>query len=102
MNSFESNIDTDSDNNYFSCNDDMSINKNIKIDRNEYYKKYYEKNKNKRTKKFICDMCGGSYSLHNKATHEKTKKHMNGKIYQKINNLSLEKIEIIRKIILSN
>lgn len=48
----------------------------VKYDRTESGKKYWQKNKERFTEKIICD-CGGSYTLSNKSKHFKTKKHMN-------------------------
>jgi hypothetical protein len=42
----------------------------------EKAKKYYEQNKEKLRTKIICE-CGGSYTITNKSTHLKTKRHIN-------------------------
>ena len=50
--------------------------KQYRMENKEKIKKYREKNKERLTEKHNCD-CGGHYMLKHKATHEKTKKHLN-------------------------
>jgi len=59
----------------------MSDNMN---DRKQYFKDYFEKNKDKLNEDFICDDCGGKYKKMSKANHFKTKKHQNSLLIQKL------------------
>ena len=45
------------------------------IDKKTLFKESYERRKDIILKKNECEVCGGSFSLGNKKTHEKTKKH---------------------------
>ena len=54
--------------------------------RKQYYKDYFEKNKDKLREKFICDECGGKYTLANKTSHYKTKNHQNFLLIKKLQN----------------
>ena len=55
-----------------------------KKDRKQYFKEYFEKNKNKLTKDIICDVCGGKYQKMNQTIHFNSKKHKTGLEMQKI------------------
>lgn len=55
-------------------------------DRKEYFKKYFDKNKDKLTEEFICEECGGKYQKMSKAHHIKTKKHINALLIKKLQN----------------
>ena len=50
-------------------------------DKKEWSELYWAKNKEaiseRRLQQFKCDLCGGSYVLHHKSTHEKSNKHQN-------------------------
>lgn len=45
--------------------------------RKQYFKDYFDKNKEKLNEEFVCDECGGKYKFVHKANHIKTKKHQN-------------------------
>ena len=55
-------------------------------DRKQYFKEYVEKNKDKLNKDLVCDICAGKYKYVNKANHDKTKKHQNSLLLQKLQN----------------
>ena len=55
-----------------------------KKDRKQYFKDYFEKNKDELSEKNICDICGGKYMKMSKANHFKTKKHIAGVEMKKI------------------
>lgn len=57
---------------------------NNKNDRKEYFKKYFDENKEKLNQDFICEICGGKYKYISKTTHEKTKKHKNCLLINKL------------------
>lgn len=57
-----------------------------KKDRNQYYKNYFEENKEKLSEHFVCDICGGKYMKMSKANHFKTKKHQNQLLINKLKN----------------
>ena len=42
----------------------------------EYYRNFMEKNKEKLHTSITCDICYGSYTYYNKSTHLKSKRHM--------------------------
>ena len=51
--------------------------KQIKKDKQkEYMKKFIEKHTDLYEKKFVCALCGGSYSYVNQIHHHKSKKHI--------------------------
>jgi hypothetical protein len=52
--------------------------------KSDYYKKYFEINKEKLQEKIKCDLCGVEYMRCNKAHHEKSKKHKNIEMGEKI------------------
>jgi hypothetical protein len=45
--------------------------------RKQYFKDYFDKNKEKLNEEFICNICGGKYKFIHKSNHIKTKKHQN-------------------------
>ena len=53
-------------------------------DRKEYFKEYFDKNKEKLNEDFICDECCGKYKYIHKAIHTKTKKHQNSLLLKKL------------------
>ena len=53
-------------------------------DRKDYFKKYFDENKDKLKEDFICEICGGKYKYMNKANHIKTQKHKTGVEMQKL------------------
>ena len=53
-------------------------------DRKDYFKEYFDKNKDKLTENFICEDCGGKYKKMSKAHHIKTKKHQNSLLIKKL------------------
>jgi hypothetical protein len=55
-----------------------------KQNRQQYYKDYAEKNKDKLKEDFICEICGGKYKHMSRAHHIKTKKHIIGLELQKL------------------
>jgi hypothetical protein len=57
-----------------------------KKDRKQYFKDYFDKNKDELSEKFICDICGGKYMKMSKANHIKTKKHQNQLLINKLKN----------------
>ena len=57
---------------------------NDKKDRTQYFKEYFQKNKNKLTENIICDICGGKYQKMNKTIHDKSKKHINQETINKL------------------
>ena len=67
-------------------------------DRKQYYKEYFEKNKDKLRENFICNECGGKYKKANKANHIKTKKHQNFLLIQKLKNDNNDMQNIILEI----
>ena len=52
--------------------------------RKEYFKEYFDKNKEKLIEDFICEDCGGKYKKMSKAHHIKTKKHQNSLLIKKL------------------
>ncbi len=62
----------------------MSSKNNENKDRTEYFKEYFDKNKDKLMEEFICENCGGKYKKMSKAHHIKTKKHQNSILIQKL------------------
>ena len=42
----------------------------------EYYRNFMEKNKEKLHTSITCDICYGCYTYYNKSTHLKSKRHM--------------------------
>ena len=53
-------------------------------DRKQYFKDYFDKNKDKLNEDFICPFCGGKYKYMSKTNHYKTKKHINSLLIQKL------------------
>lgn len=49
-------------------------------DSSTYYKEWYQNNKDrlktKKNERFVCTICGGHYTEVNRATHNKSKKHI--------------------------
>ena len=46
----------------------------------DYCKEYAEQNKEKLTKQYACEQCGGRYQHQSRAKHRKTKKHQDSLI----------------------
>ena len=61
----------ESTNEYINESSNESSNESINESINEFYEEVIDK-----TKKIICDICGGSYTYYTKKTHIKTNKHM--------------------------
>lgn len=56
-------------------------NENVKkYDNKKYYDNFKNKNGQRLKEKFICDLCGGSYTYFNKSHHFKTKRHQNWEV----------------------
>jgi hypothetical protein len=58
----------------------INLSKDISKGRNEYYKKYYNENKERikeyQTNKILCEICNKSITKWNFAKHNYTKKHL--------------------------
>jgi len=62
----------------------MEIEDVKKYDNKKYYDNFKNKNGQRLKEKFICDICGGSYTYFNKSHHSKTKRHQIKDIEDKI------------------
>ena len=50
--------------------------------RQQYYKDYYENNKQRICERYWCAICNGIYTLPNRSNHFKTEKHFKGVLYE--------------------
>ena len=55
--------------------------------RKEYFKEYFDKNKEKLNEEFVCNICGGKYKFVHKSNHIKTKKHQNSLLKKEVETL---------------
>lgn len=63
-----------------------------------WYKNNKHKIKDKRNEKFLCDICGGCYTMANKSGHYKSKKHIQTVKITELENTLQDKIKQLEEI----
>ena len=67
-------------------------------DRKQYFKDYFDKNKDKLNEENNCEDCGGKYKFVHKSNHIKTKKHQNSLLKKENETLKNILSDICKKI----
>ncbi len=78
-----------------------------KYDNKQYYQKFINKNKDKLTEHYTCDLCGGKYTYWNKYKHNATNKHIRAiskpvEEKQINNDILMQKLDEIKQILKNN